>query len=184
MKLTLCKRLFLLLLACLACLACTACKTAKEPSSTQTQEISDSLPLTNNETEEILNELPEDELLGKIGAWRGFADSGKLTDREQFSMVTIKSKADLEPYRAYLTNFTEADEKMILEDKAGACVLIELTGTTEHTLYGTSSIAQAGNAITVMISTDETEDTLPMHTFFLLYFPEKYYNGEIIDLAF
>ncbi len=192
MKITLRKRLFLCLLASLICFCCTACK-AETPSATadelstetKTEENDPSSPNpTMEETEEIIEEFDDGELLGQISAWRGMAESGTLQERDQYKMITIKSKKDLDPYRQYLSNFTEEYEKAILEDDAGTCVLIELTGTTENTLYGTSSILQAGNSISILISADEVEDVIPKYTFFLLHFPEKIYNGEVISVDF
>ena len=192
MRITLRKRLFLCLLASLICFCCTACK-AETPSATtdelstetKTEEKNPSSPNpTMEETEEIIEEFDDGELLGQISAWRGMAESGTLQERDQYKMITIKSKKDLDPYRQYLSNFTEEYEKAILEDDAGTCVLIELTGTTENTLYGTSSILQAGNSISILISADEVEDVIPKYTFFLLHFPEKIYNGEVISVDF
>ncbi len=191
MKMTLCKRLLFALLALVVCAGLAACKEEETPATTQDpatqtkEETSTVIPVpTTEEEDDFIYEIPDEELLGKIGAWRGMSESGTLPERDQFNMVTIKSKKDLDPYRDYLSNFSAEDEKRILEDTAGTCVLIELTGATENTLYGTSSITHGGNAITIIISTDEVEDVIPKHTFFLLYFPEQYYHGEIIDVAF
>ena len=87
-------------------------------------------------------------------------------------------------YRQYMSSFSAEDEKKILEDEAGACVLVELTAATENTLYGTASVIQAAGTITIVISVDEVEDVLPKNTFFLLYFPAEYYNGETIQFTF
>ena len=103
---------------------------------------------------------------------------------EDLILDGFDSKKDLDPYREYLSNFTAADEKKILADKEGICVLVELMDINRHTMFGTSSIVRGGSAITIIISVDEVEEELPSHTFFLLYFPEEYYNGEVIDLAF
>ena len=185
------KRTLALLLAAMTCFACTACKsesdttTTEDTATTATQGKEESAPSTapQETEEEIVIEIPEGELLGLVDGWRGSSETGKLTERDQFSVVNIKSKKDLDPYRAYIANFTEEDEKAILSD-SGACILIELTGATEYTLYGTASITQVGNAITVFISVDEAEDPLPKHTYFLIHIPEKHYNGEIIEVAF
>lgn len=192
MKLTLCKRLLFAVLAILLCFGSTACSkqeeqktpaTDAEPTTTA-EGAQEAIPAPNTIVEEEFHdEIPEDELLGKIGAWRGWAGSGTLTNRDH-ALIRIDSKADLDPYREHLSNFSAADEKKILADKEGICVLVELVDLNQHTMFGTSSIVQGGNAITIIISADEVEDELPTHTFFLLYFPEKYYNGEIIDLAF
>lgn len=195
MKISMYKRLLFCLLAFLVCFGCVACKsepapltTAEDGLSAKTEdggmEPSDALTSTFEETEEVIEEFSDDELLGKVGAWRGMSESGTLQERDQYKMITVKSKKDLDPYREYLSNFTEEYEKTILEDTAGTCVLIELTGTTEHTLFGTSSILQAGNSITILVSSDEVEDVLPKYTFFLLHFPEKIYNGEFINIDF
>ena len=194
MKISLYKRALFCLLAFLVCLSCFGCKGEEAPATTADelltktedgkQDPSAPLDPTSEVADEYLEDIPDGELLGKIGAWRGMAESGTLQERDQYKMVTIKSKADLDPYRQYLTNFTEEYEKTILEDDGGTCVLIELTGTTENTLFGTSSISQAGSAITILISADEVEDVIPKYTFFLLYFPEEIYNGEVISIDF
>ena len=194
MKPTLYKRFLFALMAILLCFSSVACGSEEEKSDggnkkkdpAVTEEGTEAeIPVpTETVEEEFHDEIPDDELLGRIGAWRGLSESGLLQERDQYSMKTIDSKDDLDPYRQYLSNFTEEDEKMILDDTAGTCVLIELTAATENTLYGTSSIVQAGSAITIIISTDEVEEVTPLHTFFLLYFPERYYNGEVIDLVF
>ena len=194
MKMSLTKRFLFCLLAFLVCFVCVACK--NEPASTSTEE--DSSAQTQNdesnpsqspldpmeESNDFVEEEDDGELLGKIDAWRGMSESGTLQERDQYKMITVKSKKDLDPYRQYISNFTEEYEKTILEDTAGACVLIELTGTTENTLFGTSSIMQAGSSITIIISTDEVEEVIPKYTFFLLYFPEEIYNGEVISIDF
>lgn len=195
MKMSLYKRLLFCLLAFLVCLSCVACKGESVPATTEEDglhtktengenEPSNPASPTYEETEEVIEEFSDGELLGKVGAWRGMSESGTLQERDQYKMITVKSKKDLDPYREYLSNFTEEYEKTILEDTAGTCILIELTGTTENTLFGTASILQAGNAITVVISSDEVEDVIPKYTFFLLHFPEKIYNGEVINIDF
>ncbi|MBE6712407.1 MAG: hypothetical protein E7580_02670 [Ruminococcaceae bacterium] len=193
MKTTLYKRVVFAILALILCLGCTACgeeqaeqKTGgkeKAPAATKKEEnkTEQSAPEVPNQAP--YDQLPYEELQGKIGAWLGWSETGTLTERDQYSIVKIKSKKDLDPYRTSMFNFSAEDEKKILEG-SGTCVLVELTGATEHTLYGTSSIMRGGNTITIIVSTDEVEDILPKYTFFLLYFPEEYYNGEIIDLAF
>ena len=196
MKTSIYKRILFVLLALLLCFSCASCAkdpegntadvTAEGETETRTADSGEErIPVpTATEEEELVNEIPDEEMLGKIGAWRGWGGSGTLSEYDQYTIKTIKSKKDLDPYRPYLSNFTEADEKKILADDGGTCVLVELTAIDEHTLYGTSSIIQGGNAITIIISTDEVEDVLPKYTFFLLHFPEQYYNGEIIELAF
>lgn len=194
MKLTTGKRLLFAMIAFLLCFSCISCS-KQEEKGTSTEETALTSTGTAEEQQELIpapntiveeefhDEIPEDELLGKIGAWRGWAGSGTLTNRDH-AMFRIESKKDLDPYREYLSNFTAADEKKILADTEGICVLVELVDLNQHTMFGTSSIVQGGSVITIIISADEVEDELPSHTFFLLYFPEKYYNGEVIELAF
>lgn len=195
MKPSLYKRFLFVLVAILLCFSSVACGSEeeasdggnkkKDPAVTEEEKSETEIPVpTETVEEEFHDEIPDDELLGRIGAWRGLSESGTLQERDQYSMKTIDSKDDLDPYREYLSNFTEEDEKMILADTAGACILIELTAATENTLYGTSSIVRTGSAITIIVSVDEVEEVTPLHTFFLLYFPERYYNGEVIDLVF
>lgn len=194
MKMSLTKRFLFCLLAFLTCFVCVACKNEPAPTSTEEESSAQTQNDESNPSQSPLDPMEESndfvegeddgELLGKIGAWRGMSESGTLQERDQYKMITIKSKKDLDPYRQYISNFTEEYEKTILEDTAGTCVLIELTGTTENTLFGTSSIMQAGNSITIIISTDEVEDVIPKYTFFLLYFPEEIYNGEVISIDF
>ncbi len=190
MKKTTYKRLVYGLLAFLMCLGSISC--AKEPASdatteeitlTATETKEKPIPVPSTIVDEPVDEIPEDELLGKIGAWRGWGDSGTLTNTDN-GVIPIKSKADLDPYRPYLSNFTAADEKKILADTEGACVIVELVDLSKHHYFGTASVIQSGSVITIVISADEVEDELPTHTFFLLYFPEKYYNGEVIEIAF
>lgn len=197
MKTSLRKRMLLCLLSCIVCFSCAACNSQASPDETATDETaadekqsaetrdggSSDAP-SYEETEEVIEEITEGELLGKVGAWRGMSEDGTLQERDQFKMITVKSKKDLDPYRQYLSNFNEEYEKTILEDTSGTCVLIELTGTTENTLYGTSSIIQEGNAITILVSTDEVEEVIPKYTFFLLHFPGDIYNGETINVVF
>lgn len=194
MKLTTGKRLLFATIAFLLCFSCISCS-KQEEKVTSTEEAALTATATVEKEQEIIpapqtiveeefkDEIPEDELLGKIGAWRGWAGSGTLTTRDH-QLIRIDSKKDLDPYREYLSNFTAADEKKILADKEGICVLVELMDINQHTMFGTSSIVRGGSAITIIISVDEVEEELPSHTFFLLYFPEEYYNGEVIDLAF
>lgn len=192
MKMTLFKRILLAVMAILLCVGGTAC--AKEEKAKKTEEKKTVAEEVQTEAEngelppipeeEFVDEIPDDELLGKIGAWRGWAEEGSLVERDQAKLIHIKSKADLDPYRQYLSSFSEEDEKKLLEDESGACVLVELTAATENTLYGTASVIQGSDNITIVISVDEVEDVLPKNTFFLLYFPAKYYNGETIQLTF
>ena len=194
MKMTLCKRILFAVLALILCLGCVSCaeeekkqatndeKKAEEVKTQATDENGGELPPIPEE--EFVDEIPDDELLGKIGAWRGWAEEGSLVERDQMKLIHIKSKSDLDPYRKYMSSFSAEDEKKLLEDEAGACVLVELTGATENTLYGTASVIQAADTITIVISVDEVEDVLPKNTFFLLYFPAEYYNGETIQATF
>ncbi|MBR7165614.1 MAG: hypothetical protein IKD18_04980 [Clostridia bacterium] len=190
MKMNFGKRISFALLALFVALSCAACKGKEEPDPTKEntaqtkEETSTVIPVSTEEEDEFIDAIPDEELLGKIGAWRGMSDSGTLDERDQYKMVTIDEAKDLDPYRAYMSNFTAEDEKTILEDTAGTCILIELSAPNDNTLYGTSSIMQGGSVISIVISTDEVEDVIPRYTFFLLYFPEAYYHGESINISF
>lgn len=179
------KRLFCAAGAILLCLSHFAC--AKDQPITTEEDETETGLLTKDRSpvsEEEYDYAEEEELLGKMETWLGYADSGKLSAPDSFTTTVIDDKKDLDPYRNFISGFTSEDEARILEDDGGKCILVELTGKTEYTLYGTSSVMKNGSSITVVVSTDEVEEAGALHTYFLLYFPSDIYDGEVIDITF
>ena len=169
--------------AALCCLSCFSC--GKKPAQSTTKATADTRDSAEVRTAETPDEIPEEEILYRIETWLGRGDEGKMTEMDSFATLAIESKKDLAPYRQYFEGLTDEDVDRILKDEGGKCILAEMIGPTENTLYGTSSITKHAGVINVMVSTDqETEDTIPLHTFFLLYFPSDIYQGESIQFIF
>ncbi len=180
----LCKKILCLTGAFLLCLSLLAC--AKEAPATTTQEPEKNTTLNEESTPpaETYTPLVEEELLSKMETWLGRGDSGNVGEKDSFATTVIKTKKDLEPYLGYMYGLKNEDIDRILADKKGKCLLVELTGITENTLYSTASILRGSGGIKIYISTAEVEETLPLHTYFLLYFPEEIYSGEEIEFLF
>lgn len=179
------KRILCLALSFLLCFSFCACK--KEAPNPETEETQ-----TKEETKKPALPSPDDsnviaseEILYDMNTWLGRGDSGKLEQKGDYKITEIKSKKDLDPYKDYMYFLSQEDVDSLFAEKNGKCILVELTGRTEHTLYGTSSILREGDNITVYVSVEEyKEEVLPLHTYFLLHFPSEIYTDEKIRLSF
>lgn len=184
MKISLFKRILLSAFAVLLCFGLAAC--GNDSAKPQTQTETDTAPTQSVppvSSTENRDDSFEEELLGKIDTWRGSGESGKLSEADQFHSERIRTAKDLDPYRKYMEGFSAEDEQRILNED-GYCLMIEITGKTEYSRFGTSTVYKSGSVITVAISQEEADFPEPSHTFFLLYFSPEYYNGEIVDVIF
>ena len=179
------KKTICFIIALLLCFSLCACKQEEpvttKPTATNTEE--EKKPATPPSSENNL--IVDEEILHKTNAWLGRGDSGKLLENDSYKITEIKSKNDLAPFRQYMYNLTDKDIDTFLADEGGKCILVELTGKDEHTLYGTSSILETGSTISIFVSIDEeSEESLPMHTYFLLHFPSEIYDGQNFAIVF
>ena len=177
------EKLLCLILAAICCLSLFSCK-KEEPIVSETETRETQVTTEETETDHEID-LIENEIMGEVDSWRGDSEEGKLTDGACYDTVFITSAKDLDPYRAYLSGFSAEDEARILADSKGKCLLIEMTGDSEHTLYSTTSILQLNDGIHIFINkTESEEETLPFHTYFLFYFSSELYQGEEIFVNF
>ncbi len=179
------KRILCLALSLLLCLSFCACKKEAPPAETEGAQKNEDTKKPSASTPEDSDFIADEELLYDMNTWLGRGDSGKLEQKGDYKITELKSQKDLEPYKDYMYFLSQEDIDSLFTEKNGKCILVELTGMTEHTLYGTASVLREGDNITVYVSVEEyEEEVLPLHTYFLLHFPGKIYTDEKIQLAF
>jgi hypothetical protein len=128
--------------------------------------------------------LPEGELLPLTENWSSKGNQGTLNEVASCHIAILETKEDLDVYRPYLSDLSPEDEARILADKAGKCVLLEITSSEDNVFYSINSIYRGNNVIEISVNEEQSEETEPSHSFFLFYFSGEIYRGENIQALF
>ena len=178
------KKMLCLILSALLCLSLFSCK--KEETVTLTEApTAESTEKTETIESGDASVAIENDIMGDIPSWLGYSESGLVKDIGAYETNILETAADLDPYRAYLSGLTAEEEAEMFQDEKGLVLLVEMTGETQHTLYSTANIVHYGDFIHIYITKCESEEEiLPLHTYFLFYFPSTLYHGEDVTVSF
>ncbi len=179
------KRILCLALSLLLCLSFCACKKEVPLSETKEEIKNEDTKKPNTPAADNSDPFVAEEILYDMNTWLGRGDSGKLKEKNEYTITEIKSEKDLAPYKQYMFFLSQENIDSLFAENSGKCFLVELTGRTDHTLYGTSSILKEGECITIYVSAEEyADEVIPLHTYFLLQFPKGTYSDEKIEIEF
>ena len=179
------KRILCLALSLLLCLSLCACKKDAPSSESENENKTEENKKPNINAAEDYDPIPDEEILYDMNTWLGRSETGKLEQKGDYKITEIKSEKDLAPYKDYMYFLTQENIDSLFQNKGDKCLLVELTGRTEHTLYGTASIMKGTDTITIYVSVEEyADEIMPLHTYFLLHIPAKLYTEEKIELVF
>lgn len=176
------KRTLSILLIMILMLSCFLCSCNEETPAETGRETE---PPAAVETIDDAREIPEaEDLLGAIPSWAYRGSDGFLQSAGDYAEQSIRTTADLAPWRKFFPDLSDADAARITSDKEGACLLVEMTPSFDLSDFTTAGIdREAGNIVITILET-EADVQAPAHTVFLFYFPSSLYRGETIRVLF
>lgn len=176
------KRYVLVLFAVILSASCLLCSCKKEAPATADETITKTEESAPHDASPEMAEA--EDLLGlcQSFAWRG--TDGLLQGAGDYAETVIRTKADLAPYRKFLTGLSDDQIDRMTSDQGGACLLVEMTPSFELSDFSTAGISREAGNIIITIMETESETPAPAHTFFLFYFPSSLYHAETIRVLF